>query len=590
LRLKRSHYCGAVDKSLLGNEVILSGWVNSIRDLGGFLFLTIRDRHGVCQGAVDPNEDKSLFEKISLLRSEDVISIRGLVQARPDDMVNKSMKTGGIELKILDVEVLNKAKITPFEISDKIEINEENRLKYRYLDIRRPSMQEKMIMRHKVAKVTRDYFDENDFIEIETPILMKSTPEGARDFLVPSRMHQGEFYALPQSPQTYKQLLMVSGFDRYFQIVKCFRDEDLRKDRQPEFTQIDVEMSFMNQEEILQIAEGLVIEIFQKVMSMDLQRNFPRLTYKEAMDRYGSDKPDTRFDIELIDVKECFSKSDFKVFKSVIDTNGEIKAISVPNAAHFSRKQVDKVVDYAKKFRAKGIVHFKAIDGKLESPVNKFLTETELENLWNKIKPEDNDLILISCDVYSVVHQALGELRIYLANELKLIPENKWNFLWVTDFPMFEYDEEEKRYYAMHHPFTRPNVSDMSELDKNPSDLNAEAYDLVLNGNEIAGGSLRIYEKELQSKVFDLLSISKEEADEKFGFLMNAFEYGAPPHGGFAFGFDRLIMLLSGADSIREVIAFPKTQRGQSLMDNSPSEIDEKQLKELHLRVLDHNN
>ncbi|MCB0278244.1 MAG: aspartate--tRNA ligase, partial [Calditrichaeota bacterium] len=527
-----------------------------------------------------------IYQSAESLKVEDVISIRGSVNARPTEMINKKMSTGEIEIQIEELEILNQAKILPFEIHDEIHISEENRLKYRYLDLRRSKMQSNLILRHKAAKAVRDFMDSENFLEVETPILMKSTPEGARDFLVPSRIHPGHFYALPQSPQTYKQLLMVSGFDRYFQIVKCFRDEDLRKDRQPEFTQIDVETSFLDQTQIMELAEQLMIHLFKTCLNVTISGPFKQLTYQEAMERYGSDKPDTRFAMELMSINDCFAESQFNVFKSVIESNGSIVAIKVPDAADFSRKQIDQLVDYAKKFKAKGLVHFKYKNGQIESPVLKFLSEPEVKLLVDKLQPDENDLILVSCDTWLIAHTVAGALRQHLAEELKLIDNSKWDFLWVTDFPMFEYDDEEKRYFAMHHPFTMPNVETAAEIGDDASAINAKAYDLVLNGNEVAGGSLRIYDREIQERVFSLLKLTKEEAVEKFGFLMSALEYGAPPHGGFAVGFDRLIMLMAGETSIREVIAFPKTQSAQSLMDNAPSEIDEEQLKALHIRKI----
>lgn len=584
MRLKRTHTCGECSLKIVGETVVLSGWVDSKRNMGAQTFIVLRDRYGMTQAYFDQS-NSALGDIANKLHAEDVISLKGEIIARPDTMINKSMKTGEIELSVSDIEVLNRAEITPFEVSDKIDISEDNRLKYRYLDLRRPSMQEKMILRHNVAKLVRDYFDANNFLEIETPILMKSTPEGARDFLVPSRVHHGEFYALPQSPQIYKQILMASGMDRYFQIVKCFRDEDLRKDRQPEFTQIDVEMSFMSQEEIMAVAEGLMVDIFKSILEIDLPRGFKQLTYDDAMERFGSDKPDTRFGLEISDVKPCFEGSEFKVFQNAAVEGLSVAAFAAPNCASYSRKQIDKLVDVAKKYGAKGLVHLKFINGAFESPVTKFLSERELSALRAALNPAEGDLVLIAVDTWEISRTVLGALRLEIAEREELVPANTWDVLWVTDFPMFEYDAEREAYQSMHHPFTAPNIADVSELDGDKTKMKAVAYDLVLNGNEIAGGSVRIHDRAIQQKVFELLDLSEAEQQEKFGFLLDAFQYGAPPHGGFAFGFDRLVTLLAGETSIREVIAFPKTQRAQSLMDNAPSPVDGDQLAELGIHV-----
>ena len=583
MKLKRTHTCGCANLDMVGQTVTLSGWVNDKRNLGGLTFIVIRDRYGITQLYFDPEKDTILAEQANSLRSEDVISVKGEIIARPADMRNPNMKTGDIEILGQELEIINRSKVTPFEIHDNIEISEENRLKYRYLDLRRPSMQSNLILRHQVAQRVRAYFNAEDFIEIETPTLMKSTPEGARDFLVPSRVHNGKFYALPQSPQLYKQILMASGMDRYYQIVKCFRDEDLRKDRQPEFTQIDVEMSFMDQDEIMAMAEGLMIDIFDSVLGKPLEAGFKRLTYHEAMSRFGSDKPDTRFGLEIKDIKPCVESSEFKVFKHVIETGGAISAILAPNCADYSRKKIDKLVDIAKQHGAGGLVHFKMKNGTLEGPVTKFLSETEITALITHLQPQENDLVLVSSDTWLTVSNVLGALRLHIAEVESLIPEDTWDVLWVTDFPMFEEDEE--RMVSMHHPFTMPNETDIEKIKADPLNITAAAYDLVLNGNEIAGGSLRIFNKELQSAVFEMLKISPDEAQEKFGFLLDAFEYGAPPHGGFAFGFDRLVMLLAQENSIREVIAFPKNQSAVSLMDAAPSPVDNDQLGDLGISI-----
>ncbi len=530
---------------------------------------------------------RNSYELAKKLRSEFVISVEGKVRKRPDDAINRDLETGKIDVLADRLIILNEAETPPFAIKDETDAFEDLRLKYRYLDLRRPALQKVLLLRHKMYQIVRKYFDENNFVEIETPVLMKSTPEGARDYLVPSRVHKGKFYALPQSPQQYKQLLMVSGFDRYFQIVKCFRDEDLRADRQPEFTQIDVEMSFITKEEVFSIVEELMKILFKDIWNIDLSLPIKRLSYEEAMNKYGSDKPDLRFGLELHTLNQVFSNSEFKVFKDIIDSNGVVIGIVAPGCASFSRNQIDGLIDFVKKLGAKGMVWFKVLEKGIDSPTVKFLSEEEKENLVSKLKAKPNDLILILAgEMNSTPHQ-LGLLRLELAKRLELIkPETPPSLLWVTDFPLFEYDEETKRFYAMHHPFTSPTMEEIDLLEKNPGKIKAQAYDLVLNGSEIAGGSIRIHNSDLQARMFKALGISEEEAQQKFGFLMNAFKFGAPPHGGIAFGFDRMVMLFAGVESIRDTIAFPKTASAISLMDECPSSVSEDQLKELHIKLL----
>ncbi len=583
--MTRTHTCGALNKKNLGQKVVLTGWVNKWRDLGGLIFIDLRDRYGKVQTVFNPEENAEVYEQAKALRSEDVVEIKGTVSARPDTMINQEMKTGEIEIAASSFRILNKAKTTPFEILDDIEINEELRLKYRYLDLRRSSLQRNLLVRSNVYHIIRDYFYKNEFLEIETPILMKSTPEGARDFLVPSRNYPGRFYALPQSPQTYKQLLMVAGFDRYFQVVKCFRDEDLRRDRQPEFTQRDVEMSFVDENDIIRIGSELVQKVFKEVLDISMEMPIKRLTFKEAFERFGSDKPDLRFGMEIHRLNEVFTNSDFNVFSSVLASDGEIAALVVKNGADFSRKKIDKLIDRAKELGAKGLAYWKYQQGEFSAGISKFISNIETEQLIALLGLHDNDLILSAADTYETTFSVLGQLRLEIAEETGLIPQDAFAFLWVTDFPLLEYSEEEGRYMARHHPFTSPQEQDLELLDAHPEKVKARAYDLVLNGSEIAGGSIRIHTKEMQEKMFAALKIDKEEAKQKFGFLMEALEYGAPPHGGIAFGLDRLVMLLVNADSIRDVIAFPKTSSALSLMDEAPSAVSQAQLDELKIKL-----
>ena len=582
----RTHTCGELTGKNSGESVKLSGWVKSWRDHGGLMFIDLRDRYGVVQVVFNPEENQNLHQQAIVLRSEFVVNIGGEVRLRPDKMQNKDMDTGDIEIAATSLEILNEAETTPFEILDEIDVHEELKLKYRYLDLRRNNNKNNLLLRSKLYKVTRDYFDENNFVEIETPILMKSTPEGARDFLVPSRNYVGKFYALPQSPQTYKQILMIAGFDRYFQIVKCFRDEDLRKDRQPEFTQIDVEMSFVDETDVMAMAENLVKQIYRKMKGRELNHQFPRLTYDQAMHLYGSDKPDLRFDMEINHLTDLFAETAFNAFANVKNTGGLIAGLVAGEADKFSRKQIDKLTEYTKSLGAQGLVWFRYRDGVLDGPVSKFLSESELEKIIKVTSVKDDDMLFLVAGEKEKTLSVLGSLRLHLAEYLDLIDFSKDNFLWIIDFPMLEYNEEEGRYIARHHPFTSPKPEDMDNLEKDPENVKARAYDLVMNGNEIAGGSIRIHHRELQERVFRMLGISDEEAQSKFGFLLDAMRYGAPPHGGIAFGFDRLAMLLAGAPSIRDVIAFPKTTSALSLMDGAPSTVDEKQLGELGLQII----
>lgn len=583
---KRTHNCGELRESNIGQKVILNGWVAIRRDLGGVIFIETRDRYGMTQIVFEPSFNIDAHEHAKKLRSEFVISVEGTVRKRPAGTENPQLATGMIDVMADKLIILNHADTPPFPIEDNIEAHEDLRLKYRYLDLRRSEMQANMLLRHKMSQITRKYFDKNDFVEIETPVLMKSTPEGARDFLVPSRMHSGKFYALPQSPQTYKQILMVAGYDRYFQITKCFRDEDLRADRQYEFTQIDVEMSFVDVEDVFEIVEGLMKNFFREIWNLDLQLPIPRLSFDEAMEKYGSDKPDLRFDLEMVPLNDVFAKSEFKVFRESIDKGGVVTGLLAKGCGEYTRNQLDVLTDFVKKLGAGGLIWMRVKENEIEAPIAKFLSVEEKENLAKAMNANPGDLLFILTGERIKTLSIMGNLRLEMAKRMNLIqPDAKPSLLWVTDFPLFEWDEETKRHYAMHHPFTSPRVEDIALMDTDPGKVKARAYDLVLNGNEIAGGSIRIHDSELQAKMFSVLGISDEEAKEKFGFLMNAFKYGAPPHGGIAFGFDRLAMLFAGKSSIRDVIAFPKTSSGISLMDDAPSNVDENQLRELHIKI-----
>lgn len=582
----RTYFCGEVTEKSIGESIVLKGWVQKRRDLGGLIFIDFRDRTGIVQVVFNPEINKEAIEIADKVRNEFVLDIKGKVVARQEGTVNENIKTGKIEIIADEISIINEAKTPPFIISDQTDVAEDVRLKYRYLDVRRPVMFETLKMRHQVTKVMRDFLDSEGFLDIETPILTKSTPEGARDYLVPSRVHPGEFYALPQSPQIFKQLLMVGGVERYYQIARCFRDEDLRADRQPEFTQLDIETSFMSQEDIMAMMETMMAKIMKEVKGINISLPFARMPYDEAMSRYGSDKPDTRFEMELVDLSEIVKDSSFKVFASAVETDGQVKAINVKNASgKYSRKDIDALTEFVKVYGAKGLAWLKAEEDGLKGPISKFISETEQKGLEQALAIETGDLLLFVADKKNVVADALGALRLKLAKELDLIDQSKFNFLWVTDWPLFEYDEAEGRFYAAHHPFTMPQRADLELLDSNPKAVKAQAYDIVLNGYELGGGSLRIFEKDIQEKMFSLLGFTKEEAHAQFGFLLEAFEYGTPPHGGIAIGLDRLIMLLSGRTNLRDTIAFPKTASASCLMTNAPSEVSENQLTDLHLSL-----
>ncbi|MDA3860602.1 MAG: aspartate--tRNA ligase [Melioribacteraceae bacterium] len=583
---RRTHTCGELREENIGEKIVLNGWVDTRRDLGGVIFIDLRDRYGITQVVFEPNYNSETHKEGSKLRSEYVVAIEGTVRKRPGDTTNANLPTGMVDVMVDKVILLNEAKTPPFPIQKSGDVNEDIRLEYRYLDLRGEKMQKNLLMRSKMYNSVRNYFNDNEFLEIETPYLMKSTPEGARDFLVPSRIHRGKFYALPQSPQTYKQLLMVSGFDKYFQIVKCFRDEDLRADRQPEFTQIDIEMSFVDQEDIFSMVEGLMVKLFKETKNYELETPIKRLDFHEAMERYGSDKPDLRFDLEMTTLNEVFKDAEFKVFKDALANNGIITGLLAEGCGDYTRNQLDVLTNYVKQLGAGGLIWMRVKEDGLEAPVAKFMSDEEKQGIIDTLGAKPGDLLFIISGSKTQSLSIMGSLRLEMAKRLDLIkPDAKPALLWVTNFPLLEWDEDTKRFYAMHHPFTSPNLNEVDKLDTNPGDVNARAYDLVLNGNEIAGGSIRIHSADLQSKMFDALGISKEEADTKFGFLMNAFKYGAPPHGGIAFGFDRLAMLFANENSIREVIAFPKTSSAASLMDHSPSDVDEAQLKELFIKI-----
>ncbi|MCM3215250.1 aspartate--tRNA ligase [Niallia taxi] len=582
----RTYYCGEVPEKAIGEKVSLKGWVQKRRDLGGLIFIDLRDRTGVVQIVFNPEINKEALEVAEKVRNEFVLDIKGTVVARQEGTINENLSTGKVEIVVDEISILNEAKTPPFTISDKTDVAEEVRLKYRYLDFRRPVMFETLKMRHQVTKIMRDFLDSEGFLDIETPILTKSTPEGARDYLVPSRVHPNEFYALPQSPQLFKQLLMVGGIERYYQIARCFRDEDLRADRQPEFTQLDIETSFVSQEDIMNMMENMMVTIMREIKGIDVPAPFPRMPYDEAMARYGSDKPDTRFDMELTDLSEIVKDSSFKVFAAAVESGGQVKAINVKQASDkYSRKDIDALTDFVKVYGAKGLAWLKAEEDGLKGPISKFISEEEQKAFEAALSIESGDLLLFVADKANVVADSLGALRQKLAKELNLIDPDKFNFLWVTDWPLFEYDEEENRFYAAHHPFTMPKREDIELLDSNPKAVKAQAYDIVLNGYELGGGSLRIFEKDIQEKMFSMLGFSKEEAYEQFGFLLEAFEYGTPPHGGIAIGLDRLIMLLSGRTNLRDTIAFPKTASASCLLTDAPGEVSQSQLDDLHLAL-----
>lgn len=582
---KRSCYCGELTGRDIGEEVTLMGWVQKRRDHGGLIFVDLRDREGVAQIVFNPEIDKSSHEKAHHIRAEFVLAIKGVVSKRPAGTENPALKTGEIEILVRELKILNEAETPPFLIEDETDVAESVRLKYRYLDLRREGLQKNLILRHKVCKITRDYLCDRHFLEIETPILTKSTPEGARDYLVPSRLNPGHFFALPQSPQLFKQILMVSGFDRYFQIVRCFRDEDLRSDRQPEFTQIDAEMSFVDKEDVMGLMEGLIAEIFKNAAGRGLKLPFPRMSYAEAVGRYGLDNPDTRFGLELKDVTAIVKDSGFKVFADAAKKGGIVKALNAKGCSEFSRKELDELTALANSYGAKGLAWVKITAEGWQSPIAKFLTEDEKSGIAKTLDAGIGDLILFGADIPKIANTVLGRVRLDIARRLNLIPKDTFNLVWITDFPLLEFDEAEKRFVAVHHPFTSPLDEDIEKLDTAPLEVRAKAYDLVLNGTEIGGGSIRIHRQDVQSMLFKKLGISEDDARQKFGFLLDALSFGAPPHGGIAFGLDRLTAILCGAESIRDVIAFPKTQKATCLMTDAPSPVDKKQLDELFLRV-----
>ncbi|MGI6622385.1 MAG: aspartate--tRNA ligase [Clostridiaceae bacterium] len=585
--MKRTHRCAELSVADNGKEVVLMGWVQRRRDLGALVFVTLRDRSGIIQVVFNSDTNPQLHEKALQVRSEYVLAVRGILQLRSPEAVNKNMPTGELEVIATELRILSKSETPPFHIEEDSGANEVLRLKHRYLDLRRPDLQRKLILRHKIAKIARDYYDENGFIEIETPVLGRSTPEGARDYLVPSRVHPGKFYALPQSPQLFKQLLMVSGFDRYMQITKCFRDEDLRSDRQPEFTQIDLEMSFVDVDDVININEGFIRELFRKVLDLDIPVPFRRLTFKEAMTRYGSDKPDTRFGMELVDVSDIVRGSGFKVFADAVSNGGSVRAINAKGGGTFSRKEIDALGEIVKTYKAKGLAWIVVEENGIRSPIAKFLTEDETSNLVNRLKAETGDLLLFVADKDEVVFDALGHLRLALGKKLSLIDHNVYDVLWITEFPLLERDEEENRWVARHHPFTSPMDEDIEYLDSDPGRVRAKAYDIVINGYEAGGGSIRIHDQELQQKMFNTIGFTDEQAKERFGFLLEAFRYGTPPHGGLAFGLDRLTMLLAKTDNIKDVIAFPKVQNASDLMTNAPDMVDDRQLEELQIKTVE---
>ncbi len=581
--LKRTHYCGDVQE--VGSTVVVGGYVQKTRDLGNLIFIDLRDRTGIVQLAFNDNTDKEIFEKAAKCRAEFVLMAKGVVRER--EAKTDKIKTGNIEIMVDDLRILAAAQTPPFEITDDTKVNEELRLKYRYLDLRRNVLQENLIKRSKIAKSARDYFAENGFIEIETPMMIKSTPEGARDYIVPSRIHKGNFYALPQSPQIYKQLLMIAGYDRYIQLARCFRDEDLRADRQPEFTQIDLEMSFVDVEDVLEMIEGFVKRVFKDVMDMDIPTPLPRLTYRDAMSRYGSDKPDTRFDMEIVDISDIVKDCGFGVFTSAIADGGSVRAIVAKDSANIlTRKEIDKLTEYVRGIGAKGLAFIRWVDDEPTCAFSKFLADGELNKILEKVDAKKGDVVLIVADKDRVTLPVLGSLRTTVAKQLDIIPDG-YNFLWITEFPFFEYDEESDSYVAMHHPFTMPMDDCIQYLDNAPEKVIAKAYDLVLNGTELSSGSIRITDFELQQKMFEALGLTQEEIESKFGFLVEAYKYGAAPHGGMGIGLDRLAMIMCGAESLRDVTAFPKVQNASELMSQAPGNVDETQLKELGIKVIE---
>jgi aspartyl-tRNA synthetase len=581
----KTHHCGQLTKAQVGQTVTLNGWVQRRRDLGGVLFIDLRDRSGLVQTVFNPDFSGDALAIADRARNEYVLAVKGKVVERDAETVNKNITTGEIEIQVTEIEIMNAAKTPPFFIEDGVDVDEAVRLKYRYLDLRRPEMQKTLMLRSKASKVFRNFLDDQGFVEVETPILTKSTPEGARDYLVPSRVHPGEFFALPQSPQIFKQLLMVSGLERYYQIARCFRDEDLRADRQPEFTQVDIETSFISQDQLLEILEELVVKLMQETAQVEIPRPFQRITYADAMAKYGSDKPDLRFGLELEDVSDIVETSGVQVFANVVKGGGQVKALNAKGCGTWSRKEIDDLLPFAARYGAKGLAWIQVKDGEFKGPIVKFFNEVEIAALTERLGAEEGDLLLFSADKKKVVADVLGNLRLKIGRGLGLIDDSKFKYAWVVDFPLLGYDEEAKRYVAEHHPFTRPNEEDVHYFDTDPGQIRAQAYDLVLNGYEVGGGSMRIYQREVQEKMFGALGFSKEEAVEKFGFLLEAFEYGTPPHGGFAFGFDRLVMLITGRTNLRETIAFPKTASATDLLTDAPGTVDDKQLEQLSIRL-----
>ena len=584
---KRTTYCGLVTENLLDQEVTLKGWVHNRRDLGGLIFIDLRDREGYVQIVFNPSFSEEALETAESVRSEYVVEVTGVVTKRDPDTVNPKIATGQVEVQVSEINIINKAETPPFSINEENQNVDENiRLKYRYLDLRRQELAQTFKMRHQTTRSIRQYLDQDGFYDIETPVLTKSTPEGARDYLVPSRVHEGEFYALPQSPQIFKQLLMISGFDKYYQIVKCFRDEDLRADRQPEFTQVDIEMSFVDQEDVMAMGEDMLKKVVKDVKDIELTEQFPRMTYNEAMTRFGSDKPDTRFGMELIDVSQLGHDMDFKVFKDAVNNNGQVKAIVAKGASdQYTRKDIDGLTEFVNIYGAKGLAWVKVVEDGVNGPIGRFFEDSHIATLQSLTGAKAGDLVLFVADKPNVVAQSLGALRLKLAKELSLIDESKLNFLWVTDWPLLEYDEDAKRYVAAHHPFTSPKQEDIAKLSDSPEQVQANAYDIVLNGYELGGGSIRIHDGELQAKMFEVLGFTEEQAREQFGFLLDAFKYGAPPHGGIALGLDRLVMLLTNRTNLRDTIAFPKTASATCLLTDAPSEVSDNQLEELSLRI-----
>ena len=583
--MRRTHHCSELTRDQVGSEVVLMGWVQRRRDHGGVIFVDLRDREGITQVVFNPERNLDVHAKAHGIRSEFVIAVRGMVDLRPDGMVNPNLPTGAIEIAVQELKILNSAQTPPFQIEDTVDVNENTRLKYRHIDLRRNNLKKNMIIRHKVGVAAREYLNANGFLDIETPFLTKSTPEGARDYLVPSRVNPGMFYALPQSPQLFKQLLMVAGFDRYYQIVRCFRDEDLRADRQPEFTQIDLEMSFVGEEDVMAVGEGMMARVFREIHGMELELPFPRMTYKEALDRFGLDKPDVRFGLELKEVSDIVAGSEFKVFADVVKKGGMVKALNAKGCSEMSRKDIDDLTAFVAIYRARGLAWIKVREDSWQSPIAKFFNEAEKQALTERIDMAVGDLVFFVADQPTVTNEALGHLRNHLGKKLGLIDEKVYSFLWVTHFPLVEYDETEKRFQALHHPFTSPLEEDYDLLETDPVSIRSRAYDLVLNGYELGGGSIRVHQREVQERIFTALGLPREEYEQKFGFLLSALDSGAPPHGGMAFGFDRLVMLMCGETSIRDIIAFPKTQKAACLLTDAPSETTKRQLDELYLRI-----